>query len=970
MIIVLCVGCIILIRGDHAAAQQAPRAEGSAEKVVRAQIQPTELKTEYLVEPLGIETPHPRFSWLLDSSARGQMESAYQILVASSMDRLAADRADKWDSGKIVSNESVGVPYQGTVLTSGERCYWKVRVWDARGNASAYSSASLFEMGLLRNNDWEGKWIGAKEGISSPLLRKEFALDRPIARARVYISGLGYYELHINGKKVGDHVLDPGTTYYNNDQPFELGSRVLYVTYDVTAYLKTGLDAVGVVLGNGWYSAEADIPPSPSFRDPYGDRPALILQLNIEFTDGGSASIVTDNRWKSSGGAILYNDYDNGETYDARLEKPGWEMPGYNDSGWDNAVLVQPPGGALTAQMMPPTKVMKTVQPVRILKPKNGVYVYDMGQNFTGWTKLHLSGPRGTKVTLRYGMRIYKDNTLDARSNLYNCPSSKQLYLEGIGRREGWHHCARQTDTYILKGDGNEVWEPRFTLHGFRYVEVAGFPGTPKPDSLEGRVVRSAVETSGTFTCSNRLINQIHHNVCWSFMGSFQSIPQPVSDRSERVAWLGNPGFAAEDIIYNYDTASFWTKWLNDIKDSQQASGDVPFVSPIHWRHPVPSRLGPQGSTFNVYDPLPSWQSTYPLIAWYVYQYYGDERVLKDHYYGLKRLVDFLSTKADGYILSFGLGDYMEPQTESRYSSETPKHTPVSLPETAYYYYDAWILSQVAGIVGKADDAKCYSGLARNIKAAFNKMFFNEATNQYATGSQTSNALPLYLGMVPQEREKAVAKNLVDEIMTKHKGHFSTGVIGLNALEQALREYGWAEVMYKIATQKTWPSWGYMVEHGATTLWEDWEGDGKREFSLDCYLLGEIEKFFYKDLAGVSPAKPGYSRITIKPQVVGDLSTASASLKTVRGTVAVKWQKSDSTFELIASVPGNAEADVSIPKLGLDNIAISEGVRPVWKNHSYVPGVEGVSSGAEGQGWITFQVGSGTYDFKFERTPK
>lgn len=344
-----------------------------------------DLRCEYAVNPLGVDVAEPRFSWVLESCRRGQIQSAYQVLVATSEEKLNANIADRWDSGKVASDQSVNVPYNGSALTSGEKCYWKVRMWDGQGEASDYSPTATFEMGLLRNNDWEGKWIGAKKAISSPLLRREFTVTKKIKRARVYVSGLGYYELYVNGEKVGDHVLDPGTTYYNNDLPFELGSRVLYVTYDVTDLLKTGRNAAGVMLGNGRYSKEADIPPSPSFRDAYGDRPVLILQMNIQFMDGVGASIVTDDKWKTSSGPILYNDYCNGETYDARSEKPGWKMPGYNDSDWDNAVLVKPLGGFLTAQMMPPIKVMETIRPVRILKPKDDVYVYDMGSSCGGF---------------------------------------------------------------------------------------------------------------------------------------------------------------------------------------------------------------------------------------------------------------------------------------------------------------------------------------------------------------------------------------------------------------------------------------------------------------------------------------------------------------------------------------------------------------------------------------------------------
>jgi len=882
------------------------------------------LRCEYLKNPLGIDITKPRFSWVLESSERGEYQTAYQILVASSKEKLDENNGDKWDSGRVESDESVNVAYKGKNLSSGETCYWKMRAWDKDDSPGAWSSAATFEMSLLKSDDWKGVWVGTKKGISAPLFRKEFAIDKEIERARAYISGLGYYELYINGDKVGNHVLDPGTTYYNNDQPFELHARILYATYDVTDYLKAGRNAVGVMLGNGWYSSDGEDPPG---RAPYGDRPKLMLQMNIEFTDGENVSIVTDDTWKTTSGPITENDICKGEVYDAQLEKPGWDTPNYNDSDWDKTLLVEPPGGVLTSQMIEPIRVMKTIKPVKIMEPEENVYVYDIGQNFTGWTCLRVSGQRGTEVTLKYASRVYEDNRLDQSNN----------------------GGAEQTDTYILKGEGTEVWEPRFTLHGFRYVEVTGFPGTPTLENLEGRFVRSAVETSGSFTCSNPLINQIHHNVCWTFMSSFQSIPQDAAERCERVGWLGDPGFVAEDYIHNFDTASFWTKWLDDIKDTQKPDGDVPVVSPLHWR--------------DIYPEWPAWKSSYPLFAWYVYQYYGDERILKVHYDGMKKLVDFLSTKADNYVVSCGLGDHMEPQADGS-SSFGPNHTPVPLTSTAYYYYDAWILAQAAEILGKTNDTKHYSDLAENIKDAFNEEFFTENTNQYATGSQTSNALPLYLGMVPGGREEAVAKNLVDDIMITHNGHLSTGIIGANALEQALPEYGWANVMYEIATQTTFPSWGYQVLKGATTIWECFEGCSGH--SLNMKMFGSTEKFFYKALAGISPAEPGYKQIAIKPHIVGDLKDVSASIKTVRGEVKSTWKKDGNGLRLDITIPVNSQAKVSVPKMEYQNVAITESGKAIFHDGSYVGGVAGITDGSEGANYVTFDVGSGSYNFKLK----
>jgi alpha-L-rhamnosidase len=902
----------------------------------------SQLKCEHLTNPLGIEAAQPRLSWVLESNQRGQAQTAYQILAASSPARLESNNGDKWDSGKIASDNSVGVPYKGKTLASAERCYWKVRVWDKDGKPSDYSDVAFFEMGLLRQNDWHGKWIGSKKGISSPLLRKEFRLEKTVKRGRVYISGLGYHELYVNGRRVGDNFLEPASTYYTNDQPFKLNSRVLYLSYDVTELLKAGPNAVGVMLGHGWYSAEADLGPELPNRAPYGDQPSLILQMNVDFEGSGNFSLATDENWKVAAGPITYNDLAHGESYDARLEQLGWNVPGFDDASWEKATLVKPPGGSLIAELLPPIRVVETLKPVRMLTTKipynDGTnVVYDFGQNFSGWTKIRVSGPRGTKITLKYGSRIYpEDDTLDARSNL-------------------WHDSARQTDSYILKGEGIEEWEPRFTLHGFRYVEVEGFRHPPSIKSIEGRVVRSTVESTGAFDCSNDLINKIHHNIQWTFMSSFQGLPQDAADRSERVAWLGDASFVAEDYIYNYDVAGFWEKWLNDIRDSQKDDGAVPVVSPMHWR--------------SLYLMWPPFMSTYVLQVWYLYQYYADTRVVQEHYDSLTKLVEFFGKNASNYIILHGLGDHMEPQDDG-YSRALPLHTPPALTSTAFYYYDAWILSQLAAALGKTDDAKRYSELAQNIKGAFNRKFLDNASNQYATGSQTSNALPLYFQMVPEERIDAVMKNLVDDIVAKRNGHLSTGIIGSNALAQVLPRYGAAEVMYQIATQSTFPSLGYQVSKGATTLCETYECNPW--LSQNMKMLGSVDKFFYRDLAGVRLASPGFRRIIIKPQVVADLKHVSASLQTVRGLIGVEWVKADNvggvfseaySMDLSISLPVGTEADISVPKLGLTDVEVTEGDKILWRANAYVAGVPGITSGLESADSITFHAGSGSYKF-------
>ena len=727
---------------------------------------------------------------------------------------------------------------------------------------------------------------------------------------------------------------------------------MLFVSHDVTELLQPGANVFGVMLGHGWYSAEEDIPPSPSHRTPYGDRPRLLLQAIIEYADGRKVSIVSDGEWKTAPGPITYNDFNNGERYDARLERAGWDSPGYDDAGWQQAVGVDAPGGALVAQSMPPARVIETRPAVAMTSPGEGVYVFDLGQTITGWCRLRVRGPADATVTLRHGTCLHADGTLDARSNLCNAPDSEEDYRQGTGRDGGVHHCARQTDSYTLRGSGAEVWEPRFTLHSFRYVEVTGYPGVPTPKSVEGRVVHTAVGTESRFRCSDELFNRIHSNVHWTLRGSFQSISQDAADRSERVAWLGDPGFIAEDYLYNFESASFWAKWLKDIADAQNEEGDIPVVAPLHWRR-----------TMDAYLRWMDWASTYPIFVWQAYRHYGDERVLARHYGSLKRMMAFYGALADGHIMRRGLGDHMEPQTDGS-SSFKPLHTPMALTSTAYYQHCVGILAQAARVLGEEDDAEGYGALAGAIKEAFNREFLDAESNQYGGGSQTANAVALHLDLVPAERAAAVVANLIEDIRVRHNGHLTTGIIGTAALENALPRCGQAEVMAELMSQTTFPSWGEQIAKGATTVWESWNGDPEEELSLNMKMFCSTEVFFYRTLAGIRLTSPGYRTSAISPKVVGGVSEVEAVVKTQSGAVAVAWQRDTGEFNMQVTVPVNTTAEVGVPKLGLDAVAVSEGGRPIWEAGMFRPGVAGIGAGEDNGDAITFRVGSGSYNFR------
>lgn len=882
---------------------------------------PEDLRCEYRSNPLGIDVTLPRFSWVINHPKRGQLQWAYQVLVASGRADLDLERGDKWNSGKVTTEHSTNINYAGSTLESGKAYCWKVRVWDQNGKVSPYSATAIFETGLLSPDDWGAEWIegkgygestlfdlvqGTTTKISSGyLLRKEFSVKKDIVRARAYVSGLGYYELRINGNKIGDSVLEPSWTDYKK--------RVLYSTYDVSKNLKKGENTVGIMLGNGRYIEAYGYGP-----------PKVIMQLNIEFADDTSESVVSEGTWKTAQGPIVANDIYYGETYDARRERSGWDTPYHDDSDWDEARIADEPGGKLVSQAsFPPVKVTKIIQPIEITNPKPEVYVYDFGQNFTGWVKLCLGGPRGTRVSLRHAELLYEDGMINT------VPNRK----------------AMATDTYILKGEEKEIYEPRFTYHGFRYVEVTGFPGTPTLESIEGRVVHSAVEPVGGFICSNSLINSIHKNVLWGQLSNLMSIPTDCPQRNERMGWMGDAQLVAEEAIYNFGMVGFYTKWLEDISDSQAEDGSVPDVVPPYW---------------SLYPADPVWGTACVVIPWYLYQYYGDRRVLEKSYSLIQRWVEFLTSKTTDYILSYSkYGDWCPP------AHIKPVDTPGELTSTWYYYHDALILSKIAHILGKFAEAKKYSQLSSRIKEAFNKEFLKD--DHYATGSQTCNVLPLFLDMVPEEKQEAVLKNLIDDIIVTHGTHLNTGIVGTRYILDVLTKYSRVDIAYKLAVQTTYPSWGYMLREGATTLWERWEylADGGMN-SHNHIMLGSVDAWFYKVLAGINidSDAPGFSRIIIRPYLVADLNHVSASVKTIRGIISSSWKKGENSLTLNITLPVNTQAKVGVPKMKLGNVTIKESGKTIWRNGSYLQGIPGITGGSDEKEYVTFKVGSGSYSFE------
>jgi len=928
-------------------------------------MQVSDLLTEYQSTPLAVDTPIPRFCWTLLSGERGQRQAAYEIMVASASRNIQANDPDMWASGKVESAQSTHIVYGGKPLESNKDYYWKVRVWKRHGGPSAWSNIAKFGTALLHPGDWKAKWIGkgpssepqidwddiiteggiyyfsqsdpeesdkrieaARESIEvdsrSVLLRKEIVLPGLPRRARVYVSGLGYYELRINGDKVGDRVLAPAKTHYRK--------QVLYDTYDITERLTIGANAVAVELGNGWFNPQKKY---WGWQMQWFGSPRAILQMHIDYEDGATEVITSDATWKSAHGAIVASCIYDGETYDANLEKPGWDMPGYDDSRWDSANVVELPGGALVSQMMPAVKVHETITPAAVKNPAPGVYVYDMGQNFSGRVRISVKGPRGTKLVLRHAENIYDDGMINR---------------ESISPVDA-------TDTYILKGGGGiETYEPRFTYHGFRYVEVTGFSAESGIKNLEGRVLHTACEPVGYFECSNELINRVHQCTLRTQRNNMQGLPVDCPQRGERLGWLGDAHITAQEAMYNFNMALFYTKWLRDIKAGQdKKTGDIPKVAPR------PGVSGHPGT--HVRGPLPewspAWSSGYLVVVWYCYLNYGDTRFLEEHYDNMRRYVEYLTATATGHILPMGrYGDWLS--TAQGWTNGKPE-----LVHTAYYYYDAVILSCAAEVLGKVKDARRYALLAEQIRDAFNGRYFNDQTGQYGEGTQFENAFPLFLGMVPERHKKAVLKNLVTDIVEKHGGHLAAGILGARYAPEALTQYGMPDVAYKLLTRKGYPGWEDMIR-GRTTLSESWDQGG----SNNHIAFGSIDGWLYKGLGGINidERHPGYEKVIIKPYFPDDLKYVNASVKTIRGTVSSSWKRINGSLTLCVTIPAGSQAGIYLPARKTKDESISESGKVIWRGSVFSGGAQGVVAGFREGEFIVFEIGSGTYRFQYERT--
>ncbi|HWQ92883.1 MAG TPA: family 78 glycoside hydrolase catalytic domain [Clostridia bacterium] len=1049
-----------------------------------------ELRCESLENPEAINTVTPRLRWQMrpsSKSARGERQTAYQVLVASSLKQLQAGRGDLWNSGRVESDQSLYVTYQGRSLAPGQECFWKVRVWDQAGAVSAWSAPGRWRVGLLRPGDWQARWVGREETAkvsvftgaswiwfpegyaekSAPIgtryfrrafelaadakvksarwqvtgdnlftvylngvevgtggnfktvtevdltgkvragrnvlaamvknvgdgpnpaglaglltvmlergeplvvatdtswqttveefpqwqmpgyddstwlaarelgsvgmepwgevsaaedrrlparwLRKEFEAPKKLLRATAYLSGLGSSELYLNGRKVGDHVLSPGLTEYDK--------RAFYVAHDVTSYLAPGVNTVGVVLGNGRYWAPRV--KSPMETRTYG-APRMLFQMKLEYPDGSSDMVISDDSWKlTTEGPIRANCEYDGEEYDACMELTGWSEPGFDDCKWERAEIVSPPGPVLEAQAMEPIRVTQTLKPIAIQEPQPGVFIVDMGQNLVGWCRLKVSGPTGTMVRLRHAETLKPDGT---------------LYMDNI-------RLAKVTDTYVLKGRGREVYEPRFTYHGFRYVEVTGYPGKLTLGAIEGRVVHDDLILAGGFESSNDLLNQIYRNIIWGVRGNYRSIPTDCPQRDERQGWLGDRSAESKGETYLYDTLALYTKWLGDMADAQKPNGSVPDVCPSYWP---------------IYSDNVTWPSSTVIIPATLYEQFGDQGPIAGHYESARKWVDYIwGFVTNGIIARDSYGDWCVPPEDPKliHSNDPARKTDRALLATAYLYYDLQLMQKYAGMLGKAKDAKRFAERADELKQAFNARFFNAEEGKYDNGSQTSCVLPLAFGLVPEGQRHRVFDWLVRKITQESRNHIGTGLIGGQWLMRVLTENGRADLAYTIATQKDYPGWGYMIGKGATTIWELWNGDTAdpaMNSGNHVMLVGDLGIWMYESLAGIKPdpQQPGFKHIVMRPEPVDGLAFVRASHRSPYGLIRSEWRRSDGRFHWEVTVPANTTATLHIPAAGADQVRESGRAAVRAKGVTFV----GMQSSR-----AVFQVGSGTYRFE------
>lgn len=866
------------------------------------------LQCEMLQNPLGIDVLQPRLSWQFNTKETKVEQIAYQILVASSLENLNNNNADLWDSGKVENDASINVVYSGKALDSRDEAFWKVKVWTNKGETQ-WSENAFWSMGILTYSEWKStRWIGYNElflgdsvaqfsKLSARYVRKQIDLKKKVKKAKVYIMGMGLYELYINGEKIGDQVLAPIPTDYTKN--------VKYNVFDVTSMLKSGENILGTILGNGrFFAMRQEYKP---YKIKSFGFPKMALQMVVEYEDGSKETIKTDQSWKfSPSGPIRANNEYDGEVYDARMEISNWNKVGFDDSSWMNLMWVQEPGGFPEAQMTPNMKVMETVKPISINETKSGTYILDMGQNMVGWLQIKVKGKRGETIKMKFAESLKEDGS---------------LYIANL-------RDARVTDEYILKGEDEEVWEPKFIYHGFRFVEISGYNYKPELTDFVGKVVYDDMKTTGTFECSNETMNQIFKNAYWGIRGNYKGMPIDCPQRNERQPWLGDRTTGAYGESFIFDNQTLYVKWLDDIKFSQTLDGGIPDVAPAFWRY---------------YGDGVTWQGAYIKVADMLYQQFGDKKGIENHYPFMKKWVLYME---DNYLKNDLMtkdkyGDWCVPpeSLEIIRSKDPARLTDGEVLSSAFYYHLLQIMKKFATISeANQSDIAHYDALANRVKKAFNAKYFNRDTFSYANNTVTANVLPLAFNMVPNNFQDKVFQNMIHQVEVVKNGHVSTGVVGIQFLMRTLTDFGRGDLAFKLASNKTYPSWGYMVENGATTIWELWNGNtANPEMNSQNHvmLLGDLMIWYYENMAGIKSSSeyPGFKQIIMKPDFDAGLSFVNASYESIHGIIKSYWKKKKSKLEWQITIPPNTSALVYLPTINASNVKVNKSKLDTFSSH-------------------------------------
>jgi len=897
-------------------------------QTAKADLQPTYLRTEYLVNPLGLDEPHPRLSWELQSRTRGQRQTAYQILVATQPDRLVPGEADLWDSGKIDSDQTAHIAYNGKPLASGQVCWWTVQVWDKQGQPSGWSTPARWTMGLLKPEDWQAQWIAFRD--TTPLhtnrstlflpparhYRKVFEITKPVRRATLYVTALGLVEMHLNSQRVGDAWFEPGWSDYLR--------RVYYRTHEVTELVQPGLNCLGAIVADGWYAGYVGYGllvgygPARTGRSFYGKTPALRAQLEIDFTDGTRQIVGTDPTWQvSHDGPHREADLLMGETYDARAARPDWCSPGgAADWRWESAVPAQANGSTravfydncgarevelgfqaparLQAYPAPPIRVTEELPAQRLTELRPGVYLFDLGQNFAGVIRLKVKGPAGTRLQIRYGEMLHPDG---------------RLMTENLRK-------ARATDTYILRGDpAGETWTPRFTYHGFRFVELTGLPERPGLEAVTGLVLHNDTPMTGQFACSDEVMTRFWRNTTWTQRANFIEVPTDCPQRDERLGWMGDAQVYIRAATYNADVAAFFTKWLLDVQEAQRDFGAYPDYCPYPMGHGAP------GKTFGT-----AWTDAGIICPWTIWQVYGDQRLIHRHWASMSRFMEFRAATCspDGLGTSIGntWGDWLN----------LGEPTPIEFIDTCYHALDTQLMAEMAQATGRRLDAANYRQRRAAIQAAFNKAYLNK-DGSLKVDSQTAYVLGLWTQLIPEPLQPKAAARLADKIARNHY-RMATGFLGTKPLLPVLTWHGYHDLASRLFQSRRFPSWGYEVVNGATTVWERWDSytvehgfegvSGNQNAAMNSfnhYAFGAVTEWMFRELAGIDTDGPGYQRVRIQPHPPRPGSNpdqpaidwVQAEYRSIRGKIVTRWRRTSDRFELQFTIPPNTTATVFLP---------------------------------------------------------